>query len=154
MNIDNLIERLEKAKYHKQGYNFAFDLLGDEQKAVAKEIIYGWAAEQISDVELNKKCAELEAKCYAYEKIIANSNFAPVMQEKPKEEERKARWILQTLPFSEREHRVICSNCCHVAMTFENYSLEEAGQAAKKEENVQHLTNYCADCGKKMEIDI
>ena len=153
MNIDNLIERLEKAKYHKQGYNFAFDLLGDEQKAVAKEIIYGWAAEQISDVELNKKCAELEAKCYAYEKIIANSNFAPMMQGKPKVE-RKARWILHTI---ENDAAIACSNCLNVIQTFEGFeSKEKARQAAKGaiECGALKLTNYCPCCGSGMEIDI
>ena len=35
---------------------------------------------------MTKRCAELEAKCYAYEKIIANSNFAPAIgKQTPKE---------------------------------------------------------------------
>ena len=36
-------------------------------------------------VEINKKFAELEAKVYAYEKIIANSNFAPIMRKNSEE---------------------------------------------------------------------
>ena len=31
-------------------------------------------------IECKRKIAELEAKVYAYEKIIANSNFAPIMR--------------------------------------------------------------------------
>ena len=31
--------------------------------------------------ELETKNAELEAKVYTYEKIIANSNFAPILKE-------------------------------------------------------------------------
>ena len=31
-------------------------------------------------VEIIKKLAELEAKVYTYEKIIANSNFAPIIK--------------------------------------------------------------------------
>ena len=34
--------------------------------------------------ELEIKNAELEAKIYAYEKIIANSNFAPILKENKK----------------------------------------------------------------------
>ena len=105
-----------------------------------------------------KQVATLQAKIYVYEKIIANSNFAPMVQDKPKEEdkkeEHKARWILQTLPFSEKDHEVICTNCGHVAMTFENFSLEEAKQAAKREEDARYLTKYCVDCGERMEVDI
>ena len=32
-------------------------------------------------IDLKIRIAELEAKVYAYEKIIANSNFAPIMRE-------------------------------------------------------------------------
>ena len=33
-------------------------------------------------IECKIKIAELEAKVYAYEKIIANSNFAPIIKKK------------------------------------------------------------------------
>ena len=42
--------------------------------------VYSWASKQLSDVDMSKRIGELEAKVYAYEKIIANSNFAPMIQ--------------------------------------------------------------------------
>ena len=81
MNIDDLIRRLEKATYRDKSDKYDYHILSSTNAtAVVEKIILDWAAEQMSDVELNKKCAELEAKCYAYEKIIANSNFAPMLE--------------------------------------------------------------------------
>lgn len=36
--------------------------------------------EEVTDIDAGKRIAELEAKCYTYEKVIANSNFAPVAE--------------------------------------------------------------------------
>ena len=36
-------------------------------------------------IEYKRKIAELEAKVYAYEKIIANSNFAPIISNEKSE---------------------------------------------------------------------
>ena len=88
MNVEKLIENLKKATYRSKGDDYDFHVLsGSAETLVAEKIIFEWAAEQTTEVELNKRCAELEAKCYAYEKIIANSNFAPVIgKQTPKEE--------------------------------------------------------------------
>lgn len=43
-----------------------------------------WYKEQNTSneiIEYKRKIAGLEAKVYAYEKIIANSNFAPIIRE-------------------------------------------------------------------------
>ena len=56
MDIDNLIERL----------------WSKEQDIINKEY---------EITEYKRKISELEAKIYAYERIIANSNFAPIMRE-------------------------------------------------------------------------
>lgn len=34
---------------------------------------------QLNEKEIYKRLGELEAKCYAYEQIIANSNFKPIL---------------------------------------------------------------------------
>ena len=54
-----------------------------DEEAVRSAIsgaVYSWASKQLSDVDMLKRIGELEAKVYAYEKIIANSNFAPMIQ--------------------------------------------------------------------------
>ena len=56
MDIDNLMEKI----------------WSKEQDIINKE----------SEItEYKRKIAELESKVYAYEKIIANSNFAPIIRE-------------------------------------------------------------------------
>ena len=109
-----------------------------------------------------ERVATLQAKVYVYEKIIANSNFAPMVQDKPREEEHKverkteraARWILHTI---ENDHSIVCSNCMNVLLTYVGYkSKEEARQAAKDgiECGAIKTTNYCSCCGARMEVDI
>ena len=56
MDIDNLMEKL----------------WSKEQDIINKEY---------EITEYKRKISELEAKIYAYERIIANSNFAPIMRE-------------------------------------------------------------------------
>ena len=85
MDVEKLMEALERTEYRtKSSYNgehLSFNIIsGDDQRAALRKTVYGWAAEQTTDVDLTKRCAELEAKCYAYEKIIANSNFAPMLR--------------------------------------------------------------------------
>ena len=47
--------------------------------AVAKTV-YEWASSQMSDYDLERKGAALEAKCFVYEQIISNSNFKPMIE--------------------------------------------------------------------------
>lgn len=91
MNIEKLINDIERGTYNgkshvSNGYTSYSIVYGDEEKAALRKIIYGWAAEQTTDVDMTKRCAELEAKVFAYEAMIANSNFSPVIgKETPKE---------------------------------------------------------------------
>ena len=77
MDIDNLIERLMNVKY-TNGFNIISACHKDK---VFNEIMSWYKTQNISNeiIEYKRKIAELEAKVYAYEKIIANSNFAPII---------------------------------------------------------------------------
>ena len=77
MDIDNLIERLMNIKY-REGLNIISACHKDK---VFNEINSWYKTQNISNeiIEYKRKIAELEAKVYAYEKIIANSNFAPIL---------------------------------------------------------------------------
>ena len=91
MDVEKLIEALERTTYRtKSTYSGDYVSLniicGDDQKAALRKTVYGWATEQITDLDLTKRCAELEAKVFAYEAMIANSNFAPMIgKQTPKE---------------------------------------------------------------------
>ena len=77
MDIDNLIERLMNLTYRDD-----FNVIPACHKDKVFNEIRSWYKEQnISNeiIEYKRKIAELEAKVYAYEKIIANSNFAPIL---------------------------------------------------------------------------
>lgn len=85
MNIEKLIEKIESAKYPEKyidghGTYQCSAVCSDKGRAAVREAIYEWAAEEITDIDTGKRIAELEAKCYTYEKVIANSNFAPVAE--------------------------------------------------------------------------
>ena len=149
MNITSLIERLKSATYRDKGDKYDYHVISSANaETVVNRVISEWASEQISDVELNRKCGELEAKCYAYEKIIANSNFAPIMQEKPKEEaslERLQLYIIDVVhntinryfdvvpddseaPMTPFDSRLLTINkeiCNRIREVFESYSRKE-----------------------------
>lgn len=79
MDIDDLIERLMG-----KGEKYDFNVIPARYKDKVFNEIMSWYKDQnISNeiIECKRKIAELEAKVYAYEKIIANSNFAPIMRE-------------------------------------------------------------------------
>ena len=83
MDIDDLIERLMG-----KGEKYDFNVIPARYKDKIFNEIMSWYKEQnISNeiIECKRKIAELEAKVYAYEKIIANSNFAPIMRENSEE---------------------------------------------------------------------
>lgn len=78
MDIDNLFERLMGI-----GDKYEFNVIPVRYKdKVFNEIMSWYQTQNISNeiIECKRKIAELEAKVYAYEKIIANSNFAPIMR--------------------------------------------------------------------------
>ena len=84
MDIDNLIKRLMSLTYRNKNDTYDFPIISDSYKdKVFNEIMSWYNAQNISNeiTECKIKIAELEAKVYAYEKIIANSNFAPIIRE-------------------------------------------------------------------------
>lgn len=87
-NIETLIENICNAEYEYKDDNgkrekekilSRYSHYLTEKRAAISKTVYEWASEQLNDMEQSKKIAMLEAKCYAYEKIIENSNFAPVL---------------------------------------------------------------------------
>ena len=89
MDIDNLIERLMSLTYRDSGAKYDFNVISDRHKEKVFDEIKSWSkAQDITQelinkeyeiIEVKKRIAELEAKVYTYEKIIANSNFAPIL---------------------------------------------------------------------------
>ena len=80
MDLDNLIERLMSLTYRDKSDTYDFTIISDSHKdKVFNEIMSWYKTQNISNeiIEYKRKIAELEAKVYTYEKIIANSNFAP-----------------------------------------------------------------------------
>lgn len=84
MDVERLISKLFNATYMWKGTTGSYrDTAIHDDEAARGAItgaVYEWATEEITDNDKDKKIAELEAKVYAYEKIIANSNFAPMVQ--------------------------------------------------------------------------
>ena len=81
MNIEDLIKQLKDAKYKTEdGYNLS--ILGSKEKEnTVMNVIYTWALQQSEYNGLLREKAVLEAKCYAYEQILKNSNFAPLVDD-------------------------------------------------------------------------
>ena len=78
MDIDNLIKRLMGSNEDKYDFNVIPVRYKDK---VFNEVMDWYKTQNISNdiIECKRKIAELEAKVYAYESIIANSNFAPII---------------------------------------------------------------------------
>ena len=89
MDLDNLIKRLMSLTYRDKGDKIDFHIISDRHREQVFDEIKSWSkAQDINQeiinkeyeiIEVKKRIAELEAKVYAYEKIIANSNFAPII---------------------------------------------------------------------------
>lgn len=88
MDIDNLIERLMNLTYREAGDSFNYRVIYEKNRDLVSHEIRKWAdeqnMEQVSRAERKmldncKRMAELEAKVFAYESFIKNSNFAPIL---------------------------------------------------------------------------
>lgn len=95
LNLDALIDSICNAEYTYRSNNGETHTLkivsrysADKtaERAAISEAVYTWASSNI-DTDLRQEIGILEAKCYAYEQIIANSNFAPVIKEVSNEEQ-------------------------------------------------------------------
>ena len=84
MDINNLIERLMSLTYKNNNEPFEYNIINDRYKDKVSAEILKWyktqdTTKEYEIIEVKKRIAELEAKVYTYEKIIANSNFAPIL---------------------------------------------------------------------------
>lgn len=83
MDIEELLQKLFSLKYvssiggRSEEYNIISDYSG--QRTIVRNAVEEWYLGQ--QERQNVKIAELEAKVYAYEKIIANSNFKPLIMD-------------------------------------------------------------------------
>jgi len=81
MDIEELLKELFSATYKSDRYNFHIISSSHEDRIEA--IVRLWASRQnsITKIEdLSVKIAMLEAKVFAYEAIISNSNFNTILQ--------------------------------------------------------------------------
>ena len=95
MDLDDLIKRLMSLTYSNKSNTYDFPIISDDHKDKVFDEIKSWSkAQDITQeiinkeyeiIEVKKRIAELEAKVYAYEKIIANSNFAPIIRKNSEE---------------------------------------------------------------------
>lgn len=88
MDIDNLIKRLMSLTYRNKSDTYDYHIISDSHKdKVTAEILSWYQTQNASNeiIEYKRKIAELEAKVYAYENIIANSNFEPIMRKNSEE---------------------------------------------------------------------
>ena len=84
MTLDELLNQLKNLtyifKYH-DGSKHETAVITQDQFDKVEQLIRQYALDN-HDSELG----ELKAKVYVYEKIIANSNFAPIIKEKERDE--------------------------------------------------------------------
>lgn len=87
-NAEELIDMICNAEYRYKAYDGKYSTNTvvskyssscSEERAAVAGAVYTWLGNQKLDIERDKSIAELEAKVYTYEKIIANSNFAPMI---------------------------------------------------------------------------
>lgn len=90
MTLEELFEKLKNLTYESAGYSgttFHFKVIEIKEFHQVELLIRKYLSEK-HDAEVNElkakldEMGELKAKVYAYEAIIANSNFAPVLQAK------------------------------------------------------------------------
>ena len=89
MDLDDLINRLMKLSYRNKSDVMDFPVISSHNRNLVSDEIRSWAKAQDNNqeilkkeheiAEINKKIGELEGKVYVYETVIANSNFAPII---------------------------------------------------------------------------
>ena len=76
--IERIVDRVSTETYKAKSYSREYDYF--DRKIVVKEAIPALRTILIQELgELTVKFTQLEAKCFAYEAIIQNSNFKPVL---------------------------------------------------------------------------
>lgn len=82
--LDYLVSNLMSLKYEDKGYSggtYQYDVISRKHRDMIKTAIVEWYNMNFG-AEYGRKIGELEAKVYTYEQIIANSNFAPMIQDR------------------------------------------------------------------------
>lgn len=76
--IKELMYSLAQLKYtsKSQNHSYSFNVIGEDNLPSVEVVI-----RQHLLNDYNQELGDLKAKVYAYEKIIANSNFAPMLKE-------------------------------------------------------------------------
>ena len=79
MTLEELLEKLKELEYASNicGRTEYFPVINSKNFSDVENLIRQYALDH-HDTEMG----ELKAKLYVYEKIIANSNFAPLIKEK------------------------------------------------------------------------
>lgn len=77
-DIERIVDRVSTETYRAKSYSKEYDYF--DRKIIEKEAIPALRTVLIQELgEMNIKYSQLEAKCFAYEAIIQNSNFKPVL---------------------------------------------------------------------------
>lgn len=94
-NAEELIDMICNAEYtyitsggdtRKMNIVSEYSSSASAERAAVAQAVYTWLGNQQLDVEKDRAFGELSAKVYAYEKIIANSNFSPMLDANKKAE--------------------------------------------------------------------
>lgn len=87
-NAEELINLICDAEYKYKDYEgktatskvvSCYSSSAESERSAIAQAVYTWLGNQQLDLEKDKNIGELAAKVYTYEAIIANSNFAPVL---------------------------------------------------------------------------
>ena len=77
-NIERIVDRVSTETYRAKSYSREYDYIN--KAIIEKEALPALRTILIQELgELNIKYSQLEAKCFAYEAIIQNSNFMPIL---------------------------------------------------------------------------
>lgn len=74
-SIRELLDRLFGLTYRSGYSNYDLPVIGKDHRTEIEHIVRQWALDTH-----DSKVGTLEAKVFAYEQIISNSNFAPMIQ--------------------------------------------------------------------------
>lgn len=79
--LDSLLNMLQKVEYQSEysDSKYMSRVISEKHMPLIKAAVVEWYDMYFSS-EYARKIGELEAKVYTYEQIIANSNFAPILQ--------------------------------------------------------------------------
>lgn len=78
--VDRVFDALcDLTVYHSSSGGWTSKLIHNDEKPLVKEALL-----KVFNECHDEEVGELKAKVYAYEKIIANSNFAPILDDKQK----------------------------------------------------------------------